>query len=207
MTFLSAGLNLTDKSCAVIGGGKVGYRKAMRLLEAGAYVDVYSQSFSDDFLSLSHKRCKLYQECFFDTEERYFLVVAATNSEEDNNLILKEAHKRGALVNHVGDKILSDIIFMSDLTHHNLSISLGTNGLSPEFSRHLRMHIEKHYLNDWAEVLEIYERLRELIHLITPDKEERLNLLRKVNFESILNEIKESTQNEIIERTIKCLLY
>lgn len=207
MSFLSVGLNLKNKSCAIIGGGKVGYRKALRLLEVGAILDVYSLNFIEEFSTLNDKQCTLTKENYFNTTKEYFLVIAATNDQNTNLKIAVEAQKRGSLVNQVDNKLTSDFVVKSDFRKNNLTISIGTDGLSPEFSRQLRIYIEDNFLNDWNEALELYQMIRQHVHLHIEDKKERIALLRSLDLESILFDLKKNSKEEVFERIVGCLLY
>lgn len=207
MSLLSIGMNLENKLCAIVGGGSVGYRKAMHLLEAGAFVDVYSLDFNADFLNLSSDRCRLKKSDILEQNVKYFLIIAATDSQKVNDQIATEAKQNGSLINHVGNKNMSDFVTQAVTKKNNLTLSINTNGFSPEFSRQLRMYIEGKYINEWSIALDLYEDYRKYIHSYTDSKSERLTLLRELDLEQILYALKSSSKKEVLERLIECLSY
>ena len=88
-------------AAVVVGGGPVGTRKAMALVEAGAQVAVISPSVTPELEEAEQRQQitltrALYQPGQID---RATLVIAATDSREVNAQIALDARKRGKLVN------------------------------------------------------------------------------------------------------------
>jgi len=88
-------------TAVVIGGGSVGTRKALALVEAGAQVRVVSPEITPELAEAERTRR------LFISRESYragqlgeaALVIAATDSREVNAQIAVDAHSRGKLVN------------------------------------------------------------------------------------------------------------
>jgi siroheme synthase-like protein len=88
-------------TAVVIGGGTVGARKALALVEAGASVRVVSPLVSPELDDAERlRRITIVREAYrIEHLERATLVVAATDSREVNAEIAVDAHARGKLVN------------------------------------------------------------------------------------------------------------
>jgi len=88
-------------AAVVIGGGTVGTRKALALVEAGAAVRVVSPLVTSelDDAERSHRVTVVREAYRVEHLERATLVIAATDSREANAQIAVDAHARGKLVN------------------------------------------------------------------------------------------------------------
>jgi siroheme synthase-like protein len=88
-------------TAVVIGGGSVGTRKALALLEAGARVRVVSPEVTPDLVEAERaRRLSIVREAYRATQlDDAGLVIAATDSREVNAQIAVDAHSRGKLVN------------------------------------------------------------------------------------------------------------
>jgi siroheme synthase-like protein len=88
-------------TAVVVGGGRVGTRKALSLADAGAQVLVIAPAITSELEEAARARrlTLLRGEYTVDRIERAMLVVAATDSREVNARIALDAHSRGKLVN------------------------------------------------------------------------------------------------------------
>src|SRR6185295_9411067 len=87
--YYMACLDLTGRSCLVVGGGRVGTEKAEGLLECGARVTVVAPEIRPELAALDVETVeRRYQAS--DLDER-FLVVAATASHDVNRRVWADA--------------------------------------------------------------------------------------------------------------------
>ena len=88
-------------TAVVVGGGRVGTRKALALADAGAQVLVVAPEITSELeeAARAHRITVVRGEYTADHIERAMLVVAATDSREVNARIALDAHSRGKLVN------------------------------------------------------------------------------------------------------------
>ena len=88
-------------SAVVIGGGSVGTRKALALVEAGAKVRVVSPEVTPELLEAERtRRLSVVRESYRASQlGEATLVIAATDSREVNAQVAVDAHSRGKLVN------------------------------------------------------------------------------------------------------------
>ena len=88
-------------TAVVIGGGSVGTRKALSLVEAGARVRVVSPDVTPALAEAERaRRLSIVRESYRAGQlDEATLVIAATDSREVNAQIAVDAHKQGKLVN------------------------------------------------------------------------------------------------------------
>lgn len=154
--------DITGKKCVVIGGGDVAARKVARLLDCGAMVHVVSPLLIPELADLKKKGCighiagEYADECLSGAA----LVIGATNDEEINASISRDAKSRGIPVNIVDDPQKCDFILPSLVERGDLTIACGTGGNSPALSRRLREELEAAYGEEYATLLDILGQLR-----------------------------------------------
>jgi len=88
-------------TAVIVGGGSVGTRKALALVEAGAEVRVVSPRVSSELEDVERsRRITIIRDSYGAKHlDRATLVVAATDSREVNAQIAIDAHARGMLIN------------------------------------------------------------------------------------------------------------
>ncbi len=154
--------NITGKKCVVVGGGEVARRKALRLIDCGAKVFVISPALTGELASLKEKRKinHIAQEYSPEHIEGAALVIGATDDDEINAAVSREARARGIPVNIVDDPQKCDFILPSLVERGDLAIAVGTAGNSPALARHLREEMEKTYGEEYAALNSILGQLR-----------------------------------------------
>lgn len=88
-------------TAVVVGGGRVGTRKALSLAEAGAQVLVVAPQISSELEEAKRDRRVTVVRATYSSDQidRAMLVVAATDSRQVNTQVALDAHARGKLVN------------------------------------------------------------------------------------------------------------
>jgi len=162
MSFYPLNLSLSERTCLVIGGGKVAERKVVALIAAGAEVTVYSPAVTEKLQELIDNGHLSYIGSSYQrgTMGSFFIVICATDDAEVNQLAAEEARGLGALVNVVDGQELSDFIVPAHIARGDLLITISTNGKSPALARRLREEIEASYGPEYGLYLEIVSRLR-----------------------------------------------
>jgi len=180
MTYYPLFLDLTDRPCAVIGGGKVAERKVLSLLDAGADVTVISPKLSSTLAGLAAKRnvklTHLKERFKAGMLEGFFLVVSASSSKAVNILVSKEGREAGAIVNVVDAPELCDFIVPSLVKRGELSIAISTSAKCPALAKELRLELQENYGPEYGEYVEILGAIRNklLKDKRKYDKKERL---------------------------------
>lgn len=129
-------LELSGKQVVVIGGGKIAFRKATKLVAEGAYITVVSLDFVDGFNELENCTCikEAYGSHFL---QEAMMVIAATSDSDLNTKIYEDAKEFGVLCSTIDFVSPSDFSFMATESKRGLTVSVSTNGQSPAFSKSL----------------------------------------------------------------------
>jgi siroheme synthase-like protein len=169
-------VGLEESRCVVVGGGKVAARKVKALLKADAQVTVISPDLCPPLQQLADQgRIEVLGRAYRSGDLREaFLVIAATDDAETNELVWEGAQALGLLVNVVDDPEHCNFIAPSVVRRGPLSLAISTAGHCPAFSRHLRRQLEQAYPPVYSEYVELLGRLREAIVDALPMSERRV---------------------------------
>ena len=165
MKYYPVSLNISGKSCIIVGGGEVAERKARRLLESGADVTVVSEKLTPaleqlrDDSRIRHVCAAYTAPCL----EGAFLVFGTTDDEGVNSRIFRNARERGILVNIADDPLKCDFILPSLFEQGDLQIAVSTGGKSPALARQVRTEVEAMYGAEYAVYLMILGELRKRV--------------------------------------------
>jgi len=190
--FFPVFLNLKDRLCIVIGGGKVAERKIENLLKVKAKIRVISPE-------LTFKLKKLAEEGKIEWEKRIYqkgdldsawLVIAATNDPEVQEEIYKEAEERHIFCNVVDVPELCSFIVPSIIKRGPLIIAISTSGVSPAVARRLRETLEELIGEEYNFYLELMKNLREQVLNLNLSSEEKEKKLQKLALAPIPRYIK-----------------
>lgn len=179
-------INLENKSVAVVGGGKVAFRKAKKLLEFNCKLKVISPSLIEEFNDIKDNMKIIEDEYKEEYIENSFLVIASTSSKNTNENIAIYCREHNILCNIVDDINLSDFIVPSSIKRGDLVISVSTMGKSPSLSSKIKKDLEEKYTDEYIEYLEVLGDIRKLV-------------LKKVHDENI----KKKILNEIVDLSLE----
>ncbi|HLA85668.1 MAG TPA: bifunctional precorrin-2 dehydrogenase/sirohydrochlorin ferrochelatase [Thermoguttaceae bacterium] len=128
--FLPLAIDVTAKRCLVIGGGRIGTRKTLTLLGAGADVTVISPEASGDVerLAVSGRVRWLRRRYQPGDPDGFFLAVAATADPQRNQAIGRDARRAGVLACVVSSSADSDTIFPATHAVGPLTIAVHSDG-------------------------------------------------------------------------------
>lgn len=195
--YYPAFLDLEGKPCVVVGGGKVAERKVSALLETGARVKVISPDLTKELAkkkssgSIKHTRHK-----FMPADLRSaYLVIAATDSEEENRKVAGAAENMGIpLVNVVDMPEHCGFIVPAAVKRGPLTIAVSTSGASPAMARAIREELEGLYGPAFGQYLKTLERERTRAFQRIKDPAERERFLKSLASDRILKKLREGKQ-------------
>ncbi len=145
-------VDLAGRPVLVIGGGRVGLRKAAQLVSEGARVTVLSPELLADVPDgVAAVLARRYEP---GDLAGYLLVVSATGDPEANDAIVAEARGRGLLVNVVDDSKRSDFYFAALHRQGDVVVAVSTEGAAPALAQWVRDRIAASLPANLAEVAE-----------------------------------------------------
>jgi len=162
MKYYPGNLDIRNRKCLVVGGGAVGTRKVMTLLDCGAKVTVVSTDVAEKLQELSDSDIiKLEKRPFQISDlDEMFLVIGATDNQEINKEIHSEAERLGILCNIADRPEDCNFILPAIVNRGDLIIAISTSGKSPAFAKKMRKDLEKEFGTEYAEFLKLMGEIR-----------------------------------------------
>jgi len=154
-------LNVKGKTCLVVGGGRVGLRKARTLVKSGARVKLLSPRLAEEIpRDMAGKITWISAPYTSDYLGGITLVFAATDQKELNHQIATDTRNKGVLCNIADDPDASDFILPAIVHRGDLIITVSTSGSSPAFAKKLRQDLEVQFGMEYARFLLLMGKIR-----------------------------------------------
>lgn len=133
MRFYPVNLNIEEKLCIVIGGGKVAERKIKTILSCGGKVKIISPGLSPLLSKMAKEADIEYIESGYRSGmiKGGYLVFACTSDRGVNSRISQEARSLGILVNVCDSAKESTFILPAVLRKGAIDVAVSTSGISP----------------------------------------------------------------------------
>jgi siroheme synthase-like protein len=135
-------LDVSGRSCLVVGGGPVAARKARGLVACGALVTVVAPELGPAMEALSPELDAVLRRPYRRGDASSFrLVIAATGTEAVDSTVHADAEAAGVWVNSADDPAHSSFILPAVHRDGALTVAVSTSGLSPALASWLRARI------------------------------------------------------------------
>ena len=199
MRYYPVHLDIQNRNCLVVGGGSVGTRKVITLLDCGANVTVISPAvlhqLRDFATSGSIKlRERPYQSGDLDG---MFLVIGATDDEELNRQISKEADRLNTLCNIADRPEVCNFILPSIVQRDDLVITISTSGRSPAMAKKLRKTLESQFGKEYGVFLKLMGAIRKKLLSTSHKPEAHKHLFEQLIAADLIGMIREGKAAEI----------
>ena len=178
---LPISVNLQNKKCIVIGGGKVASRRIETLLAEGANVTVISPELLPELMTLAENEHIKWLRRPFDDGDCLgaFLVIAATNRKAVNERVAYDC-RQNQLVNIVDHPEKSNFYFPAVGRKGLLSIAVSTDGASPILAKNIRDRVMEQFDDDFEQYIEFVKETRALILSVQLEERKKRTLLREL---------------------------
>ncbi|MGL4357666.1 precorrin-2 dehydrogenase/sirohydrochlorin ferrochelatase family protein [Cetobacterium sp.] len=143
-SFFPLFIDLTNKDCLVVGGGKIALRKVKSLVEYGARVIVIAPYILPEIIDLDIEA----EKRVFKVEDikDKFLVVAATDDENLNEMIVDLCEDNNILVNNITSKVYMSARFTAHIDTNEYQIAVSAKG-NPKESVKLKKELIEYLKN------------------------------------------------------------
>jgi precorrin-2 dehydrogenase/sirohydrochlorin ferrochelatase len=162
MRYYPVHLDIQNRNCLVVGGGSVATRKVITLLDCGADVTVISPLVSKqmrDFATSGSIKLKKRPYQSGDLKGM-FLVIGATDDEDINRQISRDANRLNTLCNIADRPEVCSFILPSIVQRDDLVITISTSGQSPAMAKKLRKTLEKQFGEEYGIFLKLMGAIR-----------------------------------------------
>lgn len=207
MRYYPVHLDIQNRNCLVVGGGAVGTRKVMTLLDCGAKVTVIS-------LSVSHQLQDLAASGFITVKQRpyhsgdlddSFLVIGATDNEKLNRQISEDADRLNTLCNIADRPEVCNFILPSIVEQDDLVITISTSGKSPAFAKRVRKTLEKQFGKEYGDFLKLMGAIRKRLLSQSHEPEAHKHLFEQLISDDLVAMIREQQTESINSRLLEIL--
>lgn len=160
--YYPAFLDVKDRLCVIIGGGRVAEGKIASLLECGAQIKMISPEVTAEVQGMADAGIlRLEKREYREGDlEGAFVAIAATDDNSVNREIAREAEKGNVLLNVVDVTHLCTFIAPSVVRKGDVTVAISTSGLSPALARKLREELEVDPVLDYADLAPMLSEIR-----------------------------------------------
>jgi precorrin-2 dehydrogenase / sirohydrochlorin ferrochelatase len=192
-------LNISGRLCVVVGGGGVAERKVHGILAATGCVRVVSPTVTSGLASLAARqaiewRRKTYSASDLDGA---FLVFAATNSIDVQQVICRDARSSRLLINVADSPELCDFQVPATLRRGDLTLSVATNGRSPAVAALVRRRLEREFGEEYGLLTSLAALLRQQILVEEGESAKTKILFQKILHDDIVDWLRERRWEKI----------
>ncbi|MDO5146232.1 MAG: bifunctional precorrin-2 dehydrogenase/sirohydrochlorin ferrochelatase [Eubacteriales bacterium] len=172
-------IEIEQKKCLVIGGGKVALRKVEGLLRYGADVQVVGKEICGALRQLLPPDSLHEGELSEQQLDSAALVVVATGDRQANHRAAMLCRERGIPVNVADAPEEGTFLFPALVKKGDISIGINTGGKSPILSSQIRKEIEKVIPDSYAEIAVQMGKLRSYVQEHVPMEADRRSILKR----------------------------
>ena len=155
-------LAVKEKPCLVVGGGQVAERKVKGLLDCGAHLFVVSPKATETLQNLASNglvdlALRHYRTADLDGK---FLVIGATDDENTNQRVSRDASRQGILCNIADRPDACSFVLPAVVRQGDLVIAVSTSNQSPAVAKRIRKSLEKEFGPEYAELIALMGAIR-----------------------------------------------
>ncbi|QUH27102.1 precorrin-2 dehydrogenase/sirohydrochlorin ferrochelatase family protein [Serpentinicella alkaliphila] len=203
-------LKIKDRSCVVIGGGKVALRKTSELIKCEANITIISPEISLELLEKCREHNIQYIKSNYDKKflNGAVLCFACTNDYELNIKIAQDAKELNIAVNVSDNGVESSFIVPAIRRKGDLTLAV-TGNENPAASRYVA-DLMAEQLEDWLlEYISMTSDIRKSIKEKLPLSEIRQRIMKELFTEEYINTAKvsiydaEKKANKLLEKIIQ----
>lgn len=179
MSYFPFFIEIKDKPCLVVGGGRVALRKIEKLLPFGAEITVVSPAFCPEVAELTDIR--RIERGFRPTDiEGMLFVIGATDDEAVNREISVRCRERRIPVNIVDDREKCSFFFPALVKRGEFVAGFSSGGGSPLAAQYIRKKVEAEIPDGFETVVEVLAEVRERVKTEITDGRAREAVLREI---------------------------
>ncbi len=201
MAYFPFYIDLKNKNCYIIGGGKVALRKVQTLLEYEAKITLISENVCDEIELFKNEITIIYKSFEMEDLVNPFYVVSATNDNKLNEEISDYCLGNNILVNVVDDIDKCNFIFPAVLKEGDITIGVSTSGKSPVMSGVIRDYIKETMPSFYPSFVAKLGDLRQRVKDEVSQEKSRFKIFKKLCAIGLKNN--GEIDDETIDRVVK----
>ena len=183
MAYFPLFVDLKNKNVLIVGGGKVAFRKVVKLIPFEPNIIIVSPSICEEIGQLLNENKNLiYKKKSFDIDDvkDAYIVISATNDSNINRKISQICKSMNIPINSVDDLENCSFLFPALIKNESLVIGCSTSGKAPDISAYVKNKINQSLSDNIGQVVEILGLLREKLKLKISKQELRAEIIHKL---------------------------
>jgi precorrin-2 dehydrogenase/sirohydrochlorin ferrochelatase len=175
-------VDVTGRTCVVIGGDDDAADKVHRLLEAGAKVMVVSPTLNDALKKLTASAKILHRvRRFRETDAQGAVLIVNTLKDDDafSRSLLELANKERFLLCSIDQPDASNAMLPAVVRQGHLRVAVSTSGVAPALASRIRQDLALVFGEEMAQFLDWLAALRDETKQNEPDAQQRRATLRQ----------------------------
>lgn len=207
MRYYPVHLDIQNRNCLVVGGGAVGTRKVVTLLDCGANVTLISPAVSDQLRGLAASGLIKIKERPYRSGDLdgMFLVIGATDDERLNRQISKDADRLNTLCNIADRPKVCNFILPSIVQRGDLVVTISTSGKSPALAKRLRKTLEDLFGEEYGVFLKLMGAIRQKLLKQSHKPEAHKHLFEQLIAADLIDMIRDEKTEGINSRLLEIL--
>ena len=199
MRYYPVNLDIRNRPCLVVGGGRVGTRKVKTLIACGAAVTVVSLRAGDALVKLAAEKAIVLKQRSYQASdvEGMFLVIGATDDESLNRRIHADAERRNLLCNIADRPEICNFVLPAIVQRGDFMIAISTAGKSPAFAKHIRKQLEAQFGQEYGQLLNLMGAIRTRLLAAAHEPEAHKPLFEQLIAGDLLHLVKAQEINRI----------
>ena len=175
------GLDVMDRKCLVLGGGREAEEKSARLLDAGAQITLLADALTPALAArvqegrITHKK-EAFAEA--DLDGAFLVLNTIADDPELTRRVWELATARNLLINSYDQPEYCNFGMVALVHPGHLRLSISTSNTSPSLASRLRQDLEQLFDGDFAAYLDALASARRRVREKISDRPTRFALLR-----------------------------
>lgn len=208
-------LNVESKKILIIGGGSIGEFKTRKILQANSNIIVVSKSFTEKLKQFEQQGLVKLVESNLKSDAASInsliktsdIIIVATENEELNKDLAKEAMMQNKLVSVVDNPSISDFNSPATIRFGDIRIGICTGGKSPAMSKVLRKRIEELITKEDILQVKLQEYIRKFLKENYSEKSSHkdfiYDIINSLEIKKLLKDGKLEESKNLAKRIIK----
>jgi len=194
-------LDIKERHCLVIGGGRVAERKVKGILACDGQVTVISPELTDNLVKLAARRQISWQKKPYQSGDIQgaFMVIAATDDPAVQKEVFLEAERNNILLNVADVPDKCNFILPALAKRGDLTIAISTAGNSPALAKKMRQQLQKDYGPEYEKLVEIMGQVRPVVMAKGESQQENEAVFNNILESDIIEQIKQDNQQAVIK--------
>lgn len=201
MNYFPLFLDLSERICLVVGGGRVACRKIKTLTSCGPaairVVDPYARA-DEVCARAGTEDIEFIEQVFTSDLLRGVSLAFACTADKEENLRVFRACKKAGVPCNVATCEGGDMILPALFSRGDLNIAVSTSGASPALSRRVKEKLDHVFGPEYALLAELLRAIREPVLLQDRCQNENAEIFRRLVEDDVLKALRDGDRQGLI---------